>query len=46
MSAEAPYKTGAPVYLDAGWTGVIPLPPQEEGQAAQRLHRLERQRPI
>jgi len=22
-----PYKTGAPFYLQAGWTGVIPLPP-------------------
>jgi hypothetical protein len=25
-----PYKTGAPLYLDAGWTGVLPLPPKKK----------------
>jgi hypothetical protein len=25
-----PYKTGAPLYLDAGWAGVIPLPPRKK----------------
>jgi hypothetical protein len=30
MSGEAPYKTGAPVYQAAGWTGVIPLPPKKK----------------
>jgi Bifunctional DNA primase/polymerase, N-terminal len=24
------YKTGAPLYLDAGWTGVLPLPPKKK----------------
>jgi len=25
-----PYRTGAPIYLDAGWTGVLPLPPKKK----------------
>ena len=25
-----PYKTGAPLYRDAGWTGVLPLPPKKK----------------
>lgn len=25
-----PYKTGAPLYLQAGWAGVIPLPPRKK----------------
>jgi hypothetical protein len=25
-----PYKTGAPLYLQAGWAGVIPLPPKKK----------------
>jgi Bifunctional DNA primase/polymerase, N-terminal len=26
----SPYRTGAPLYLDAGWTGVLPLPPRKK----------------
>src|SRR5512133_2871341 len=25
-----PYRTGAPLYLQAGWAGVIPLPPKKK----------------
>jgi hypothetical protein len=25
-----PYRTGAPLYLQAGWTGVLPLPPRKK----------------
>ncbi len=27
---SAPYKTGAPIYQAAGWTGIIPLPPKKK----------------
>ena len=40
-----PYKTGAPVYLQAGWPGVHPAASEEEDSAAHWLHRMERQRP-
>ena len=31
MSNERPFKTGAPIYQAAGWTGIIPLPPKKKG---------------
>jgi hypothetical protein len=30
MVGMTPYKTGAPFYVQAGWTGIIPLPPKKK----------------